>query len=196
MLKAIKPEIRIIGWDDAPFVFSDKDTLVAGVVCRGGTQIDGVVTSRIKVDGNDVTDKIADAINKSKHKEQLRIIMLDGITFGGFNIVDIHKLNRKTGLPVIVVIREKPGMKAIKKCLSKFPDSKERWRLIEKAGKVRRLEVKNKVIKGRKTIYYQNAGIDACTCERIIKLTSVNSVVPEPVRMAHIICSGLKDARA
>jgi hypothetical protein len=196
MLQAIKPEIRIIGWDDAPFVFSDKNTLLAGVVCRGGTQIDGVLTTKITVDGSDATDKIAEAINKSKHKEQLRIIMLDGITFGGFNIVDIRKLHQKTRLPVIVVIREKPGMAAIKKCLSKFPDSKARWQLIEKAGKVRRLGVKNKVIKGMKTIYYQNAGIDTRTCERIIKLTSVNSVVPEPVRMAHIICSGLKGVKA
>ena len=195
MLKTIKPEIRIIGWDDAPFTFKDKYTLLLGVVCRGGIQIDGVVTTKIRVDGNDTTEKIAEAINNSSHKEQLRVIMLDGITFGGFNVVDIHKLNEKTGLPVIVVIRDKPDMKAIKKSLSKFHDSEKRWELIEKAGDVHRFEVKNKVLTGRKTIYYQRCGINEYMSEKIINLTSVNSVVPEPVRAAHLICSGFKERK-
>lgn len=195
MLKIIKPEIRIVGWDDAPFKFKDKHTLLVGVICRGGVQIDGVITTRIRVDGNDATEKIAKAINRSKHKEQLRIIMLDGITFGGFNIADINRLYEKTKLPVIVVIKEKPDMKAIKKSLSRFKDSEKRWELIERAGSIREFEVKNKVLKGRKKIYYQNAGIDEYTCERIINLTAVNSVIPEPVRTAHLICNGLKGRR-
>jgi hypothetical protein len=193
MLRTIKPEIRIIGWDDAPFAFRDKVTLVAGVVCRGGTQIDGVITTRIAKDGLDATDKISDAINASSHKDQLSVIMLDGITFGGFNIVDIKRLREKTGIPVIVVIRDEPDMKAIKKALLKFPDSEKRWKLIEKAGEIRSLDVRNKVLKGTRTIYYQKAGLDEQACERIINLTAVNSAVPEPVRLAHIICSGIRN---
>lgn len=196
MLKTIKPEIRIVGWDDAPFTFKDKHTLLVGVICRGGVQIDGVITTKIRVDGNDTTEKIAKAINRSKHKEQLRIIMLDGITFGGFNVVDIGKLYEKTKLPVIVVIGEKPNMRKIRKSLSRFPDSDKRWRLMEKAGSVRKFEVKNKVLMRRKTIYYQHAGIDEYMSERIINLTSVNSVMPEPVRVAHLICNGLKRRRS
>ena len=192
MLKTIKPEIRIIGWDDAPFTFKDEYTLLVGVVCRGGVQIDGVITTKIRVDGSDATDKISKAINNSSHKEQLRVIMLDGITFGGFNVVDVKKLHEKTGLPVIVVIGEKPDMESIRKSLSKFKDSEKRWKLMEQAGDVRKFEVKNKVLMGRKSIYYQNAGIDDYTSEKIINITSLNSVIPEPVRTAHLICSGLK----
>jgi endonuclease V-like protein UPF0215 family len=195
MLKTIKPEIRIIGWDDAPFAFRDRETLIAGVVCRGGTQIDGLITARIKKDGLDVTDKIAGAINDSVHKEQLSVIMLDGITFGGFNITDINALLEMTGLPVMVIIRERPDMRAIRKSLSRFPDFKKRWGLIKKAGKIRETEVKNRVIEGVRTVYYQKAGMDESACERIINLTAVNSVVPEPVRLAHIICSGIKGMR-
>jgi endonuclease V-like protein UPF0215 family len=195
MLKTIKPEIRIIGWDDAPFLFTDKYTMIVGVICRGGLQIDGLLTSKIRIDGNDVTEKMAMTINKSKHKQQLRVIMLDGITFGGFNIVDIQELNKKTNLPVIVIIRERPSLKAIKKCLSRFSDANERLLKLEKAGKIKKLEIKNKVLKGRKTIYYQCYGIDKNTCENIIKLTAVNSLVPEPIRVAHIICNGLKGVK-
>ena len=192
MLRVIKPEIRIIGWDDAPFTFNDKDTLLVGVICRGGVQIDGMLSARIAVDGKDATDKIAASINASSHRQQLRVIMLDGITFGGFNIVDIGKLYEKTKLPVIAVIDRKPDMEAIKKSLSKFADNRERWKTIANAGSIKRLEVKNKVLDGRRTLYYQKAGIDDYDCERIINLTSVNSVIPEPVRVAHLICAGLR----
>ena len=195
MFRTIKPEIRIIGWDDAPFKFTDRHTLVAGVICRGGTQIDGVITGKIAIDGMDATAKITKAINESGHKEQLRVIMLDGITFGGFNIVDINKLHKKTGLPVIVLIREKPNLNDIRKALLKFSDAEYRWRLLKRAGKIRKMEVKNKVIKGSRTIYYQAAGIEDSDIEKIINLTAVNSVLPEPVRVAHIICSGIKSGK-
>lgn len=193
MLRTIKPEIRIIGWDDAPFAFDDRETLLLGVVCRGGTRIDGVISAKIAKDGLDATDKIAKAINASAHKEQLRLVMLDGITFGGFNIVDINRLSRKTGLAVIAVVRDMPDMGAIMKSLQKFPDHEKRWALIKKAGEIRRAAVKNNVLKGVRTIYYQKAGIDESACEKIISLTAVNSAIPEPVRLAHIICSGIKN---
>jgi hypothetical protein len=192
MLRAIKKEIRIIGWDDSPFSFHDTSVRLVGVVCRGGTQIDGVLTTEITKDGLDVTEKIAHAVNASVHKDQLRAIMLDGITFGGFNITDIKALRKKTGLPVIVVIRDKPDMNAIKKSLSKFPDSEERWNLIRKAGNIYEIEIRNRVLEGKRTLYYQKSGLSESECEKIINLTAVNSVVPEPVRVAHIICSGIR----
>ncbi len=192
MFKNIKSEIRIIGWDDTPFSFSDKKTTLVGVICRGGVQIDGVITTKIKVDGMDVTERLIKAVNESRHKEQLRLIMLDGITFGGFNIVDIEELHSRTNLPVIVVIREKPDLESIRKSLSKFKDFERRWNLIKKAGEVKTVEVRNKVLKERKTIYYQSRGIDDYACERVINLTAIHSVTPEPVRIAHLIASGFK----
>jgi endonuclease V-like protein UPF0215 family len=192
MFGKVKSEIRILGWDDAPFTFKDRETMLIGVVCRGGTQIDGVITAKIKVDGSDVTKKLAKATNESRHREQLRLIMLDGITFGGFNIVDIGKLHEKTGLPVIVIIRQRPDMKSIEKSLSKFRDFGSRWELIKRAGEVKSFEVRNRVLKGRKAIYYQNRGLDDHTCEKIINLTAIHSVTPEPVRIAHLIASGFR----
>ena len=56
-------------------------------------------------------------INKCKFKPQLRAIILDGIALGGFNIIDIKELNKKTKIPVIVVIRRKPDIENIKKTL-------------------------------------------------------------------------------
>jgi endonuclease V-like protein UPF0215 family len=192
MLKEVKPEIRIVGFDDAPFTFNDKETLIIGAVCRAGLQLDGVITTKIDVDGLDVTEKIIKLLKNSKHFEQLRVIMLDGITFGGFNIVDIEKLFKKTKLPVIVVIREMPDLDLIKKSLKRFKDFKKRWTIMKKAGEINEIIIKNKVLKTPKKLYYQFIGVDKKIAEKIIKMTALHSATPEPVRIAHLIGEGLK----
>jgi endonuclease V-like protein UPF0215 family len=194
MLKGIKPEIRIVGWDDAPFKFTDKNTLLIGVVCRGGKSIDGVVTTKINVDGMDVTDKIIETIKNTKHRDQLRLMMFNGITFGGFNIIDMQKIHKETKLPLISIVRNNPDMGSIKKSLKRFKDFKKRWAVIERAGKVYPCEIKNTVARNNKKfkIYYQKAGIDKKTAENVIRMASTHSLIPEPIRVAHLIGSGLK----
>ncbi|MCD6591171.1 MAG: DUF99 family protein [Candidatus Aenigmarchaeota archaeon] len=195
MLRTIKPEIRIIGWDDSPFNFDDKETFLVGVVCRGGTQVDGLMSVKIRVDGLDVTEKIIQSIKNSTHIYQLRLIMLDGITFGGFNIADINEIRKETGLPVLVVIRDMPKMEAIRKSLERLDDSEKRWVLIKRAGPVHAVKVENKTIKRTRNVYYQCSGLSEKAAEKVIKLTSTHSIIPEPVRLAHIIASGLKGLR-
>ena len=189
----VKKEIRIIGWDDAPFTFRNRKTLLIGVVCRGGGWLDGMLATSIDVDGHDATEKIAGAVKGSGHHDQLRVIMLNGITFGGFNIVDMQALHRKTGLPVLAIIRSRPNLESIKKALKKFKDSGKRWGLIEKAGRVGEINIKSRVIREKnKSVYYQKVGVGKKTAEEIIRVSCTRSLVPEPLRVAHLIASGLK----
>lgn len=185
----IKTEIRVIGWDDAPFSFGDRETLLIGIITRGGSWVDGALAAKIEVDGLDSTEKIAKAINESGHREQLRVIMLNGITFGGFNIVDLPELNKLTGMPVIAVVRKKPDIKSMHKALGRLQDKTKRIRLIKKAGKVESVEIKRRTFK---ELYYQRAGIGKHEAQELLKLTCTRSLTPEPVRVAHIICSGFK----
>ena len=191
-LSSVKREIRIVGFDDAPFTFGDKTTTLIGTVFRGGSWLDGVITTEVKVDGDDSTDRIAAAVNNSPHKDQLRVIMLDGTTFGGFNIVDMERLGKATGLPVIAVVREKPDFDSIKLALGKFGDSARRWELIKKAGPVRGLDVKNPKTGNIKKIWFQNFGIKSDVAAKIIKVSSTRSFIPEPLRVAHLIGYGLR----
>ncbi len=188
-LSIIKPEIRVVGFDDCAFTFGQKETIVIGTIFRGGDYLDGLISTKIKVDGLDSTAKLAECINSSRHKDQIRIIMLNGITFGGFNIVDIHELHKKTSMPVIAVVGHKPDLKSIKLALEKFKDFRERFSLIEKAGKIRKINIEAQHRKN--TIYYQQSGLDTKTAEKVIKATSTRSTIPEPLRIADIICKGL-----
>jgi len=107
-MRSVKREIRIVGFDDGPFIPRTKGRVpVVGVVFRGGDYLDGAFKTEVSIDGMDATKILIKLLNKSRHKKQLRIIMLKGITFGGFNMVDISSLYDKTGLPVIVVNRRK-----------------------------------------------------------------------------------------
>ena len=177
----VKKEIRVIGIDDSPFnKFKDKKILVVGVVMRGGLYIDGVLSTKVSVDGSDSTNNIAGMINKCKFKPQLQCIFLDGIAVAGFNVIDVKELNKKTKLPVIVVIRRNPDVENIKKTLIKI-NQKQKIRLIEKAGKVIQLN----------DIYVQLVGVNLEKAKEILKIVCTRSLLPEPIRLAHLIAAGV-----
>jgi endonuclease V-like protein UPF0215 family len=184
--RVIKTEIRVLGIDDGKFTPHTKgDVIVIGVVFRGGCSIDGIMHTNVAIDGLDVTEKLALMINSSPHRKQLRLVMLNGITFAGFNVVDLKKLNSETKLPVMALTHEKPDLDAIHRALKNLPNEEERWRTVLEAGEIN--EVINKGIK----IYVEIAGISLADAQKIIKITSTRSSLPEPLRVAHLIASGI-----
>ena len=182
-----KPEIRILGFDDSPFKRTDKKVAVIGVIYRGGSFLDVVLKTEVAVDGLDATENLIKLLNKSRHKPQLKVLMFDGIAFGGFNIIDIKKLYKKTDLPIIVINRKHPDLDSVKKALeNNFKDSKKRWTMILNAGKIKVCNLKN----GKK-VYYQAVGMEDNEAEEIIQLSSTHSDIPEPLRVAHLIAGAI-----
>ncbi|MEM3727738.1 MAG: DUF99 family protein [Candidatus Bathyarchaeia archaeon] len=186
--RVIKPEIRVLGVDDGIFKPHTKGLVpVVGVVFRGGYWLDGVMHTKVRVDGFEATRKIASMIKGSPHYEQLRVIMLNGVTIAGFNVVDIKRLNADTELPVIAVTRDKPNFDEIYEALKKLPKSEERWKAILNAGELYEVPIRG----GKGKIYMQTAGISEEDARKILQLTSTRSYIPEALRVAHLIASGL-----
>ena len=186
-MRNIKKEIRIVGFDDGPFIPRSKGKVpVVGVVFRGGSFLDGILKTDVSIDGLDATDTLIKLVNKSRHKKQLRVIMLKGVTIGGFNMINISQLHEKTSLPVIVVNRKMPNLKDIRNALKNFHDFENRWKCIEKAGKIYKMKIEKD-----KNIYYQFKGLKKEEVERIIRLSCTRSFIPEPLRVAHLIASAL-----
>ena len=52
----IKKEIRVVGIDDSPFKKSEKKCLILGAIFRGGNYIDGLISSKASIDGDDSTE--------------------------------------------------------------------------------------------------------------------------------------------
>ena len=188
----IKPEIRVLGVDDGAFTpHVEAWVPVIGVVFRGGYWLDGVIHTKIEVDGFDAADKISSMIMNSPHYKQLRVILLNGITFAGFNIVDIRKLNAQTELPVIAVTRNRPNLEEIRKALRNLPSSDQRWRTVLNAGAIREVTTRNE----NEKIYVHIAGISEDNAVKILRLTSTRSNVPEALRVAHLIASGISSEK-
>ena len=183
--RIIKQEIRILGVDDAPFTPHSQDpVMVVGTVFRAGAWLDGVLRTDIRVDGTDATEKIVKMVNASRHRDQIGVIMLDGVTFGGFNVVNIQRIFLETGIPVVVVTRKQPNFEKIKRALKNFTDWEDRWENVLAAGEVHR-------VKNEESIHIQISGIDLEDAKEIVRLSTTRSAIPEPIRAAHIIAAGV-----
>ena len=181
----IKPEIRIIGIDDSS-LHTDR-VMIVGAVFRGGEWLDGVLRSHITKDGTDATDTIIKMVTKSKHFGQVRVLMLDGITYAGFNVVDITAVFEKSGIPVIVVMRDYPDFDRIRAALEHLRDPGPRWDVIKRAGEIHKVTTRE----GGNPVYLQYCGIELEDAREIVRMSSTHSNIPEPLRAAHLIATGI-----
>jgi endonuclease V-like protein UPF0215 family len=186
--RSIKNEIRVLGIDDGRFVPRSKGTVdVVGVVYRGGYWFEGVMRTEITIDGMDATEKLASMIENSHYYGEIRVIVLDGVTFAGFNVVDISELSHRVDLPVMSVAREKPDLEEIRRALKNLPDFEKRWQAMGNAGELFEVETRN----GENPVYVQTAGFLCEDAVKILRRTSTRSNIPEALRVAHIIASRL-----
>ncbi len=179
----IKPQIRILGIDDSALI--NKKVTIIGTFFRGGEQLDGVLCREITKDGMDATDIIIRMIRDSKYYDQIRVIMLDGVTYGGFNPVDINRIFDEIDIPVIVFMRSYPDYEKIKLALGYLPETEKRWEIIRQAGKIYNITYPDH------TIFIQLSGIDKESAFEIVRMTSIHSNIPEPLRVAHLIATGV-----
>ncbi len=178
----VKPQIRILAIDDSALI--DERVTIIGAFFRGGEQLDGVLSSLITKDGMDATDNIIRMIKNSKYYAQIRAIMLDGVTYAGFNPVDINRLFNETNIPVIVFMRSCPDFEKIRLALENLTEKEKRWEIIQGAGKIHKIDQENPV-------YIQICGIDKESAVSIVRTTSTHGNIPEPLRAAHLIATGL-----
>jgi hypothetical protein len=186
-LIGLKDQVRVCGIDDAPFEFGNRTAraTVVGAVVRIPAYLEGVLRFDVAVDGFDATDEIAKALTASRFLEQIRAVMIDGITLAGFNVIDIKGLSSKLSIPVITITRDRPDMESIESALKKhFEDWGERLTLIS-AAPMEEIETE------QNPVYIGYAGIGKEEAVRLTKETTIRGAVPEPIRMAHIIASGI-----
>ena len=179
----MKDMVRIIGIDDGPFSFEQKTVPIVGVIIRAPNYIEGICRSEVHVDGVDANKVIEKMISNSNYKDQLRLIMFDGVAMGGFNVIDIEKLHNKLNIPITTITRTKPDLNAIKDTLkSHFSDWQKRWKAIDKLELI-------KINTNYSPIYIKFIGLDKSEVQRLIRISTVRGVLPEPIRVAHLIAT-------
>jgi endonuclease V-like protein UPF0215 family len=181
----MKTQVRILGIDDSPFRFKDEKALVVGALVRLPNYLEGVMRTEVTVDGTDSTDMLLEMVSRSRYKDQVKAVMLDGIALAGFNVVDVERLHSELAVPVITVTRDRPDFGKMRGALKKhFHDWESRYSMITKL-ELREIETE------QKPIYATAAGIDWREAAKLVELSTVRGVVPEPLRVAHLISSAM-----
>jgi len=173
---------HIVGFDDAPFPRAYRgDVLLVGAVFAG-LRLEGVLSTKVRRDGTDSTERVASLIDNSRFRRQLQGILLQGIAFAGFNVVDLYRLHEFLGMPIVVVARKAPDMDAIRRALlSRVPGGVRKWELIERLGAMESVA----------GVFVQRIGVSLQDVEALLQRLAINSVLPEPLRTAHLIAGGI-----
>ncbi|OFV86920.1 MAG: hypothetical protein A3J75_02615 [Acidobacteria bacterium RBG_16_68_9] len=176
-----------VGFDDAPFARAHRGQVrIVGAVFAD-LRFDGVLIGAVEKDGSDATDELVRLVRSSRFAEHVRLVLLQGIAFAGFNVVDVEGVHRRLGLPVLVVARRRPDLEAIEAALrARVPGGTEKWALIRSAGPMESVG----------GVFVQRAGLSLEQAEAVVSRLAVHGRIPEPLRVAHLIAGALADGES
>ena len=173
---------NVVGFDDAPFARDHQGKVKVVGTVYAGLRFDGVLIGAVEKDGFDAADRLSELLAGSRFNEHIQLIMLQGIAFGGFNVVDVFALNERLGLPVLVVARKLPDMAAIRAALlAHIEQGAAKWRVLERLGEMERLG----------QVYVQRVGLSIGEAAAVMGQFAMHGNIPEPLRTAHIIAGAL-----
>ncbi len=181
-----------IGVEDGPFLprrlGGSKAPLV--VVKLEGPHMTAVRAGWIGVDGMDGTERALKLLESFAMSESP--ILLAGVTFGGFNLIDPRRLQKMFKVPTIVVVGSRPNNRAVKRALVRhFLDWRERWRIIRSLGPLRTV----RTVASENPLFYEAFGCSSSVAQRILAGWALVSRTPEPLRVAGLVARGLFPAQ-
>lgn len=119
----------MVAFDDGPFSRRQRRAPLAAVVYTTPGSVDQLALGTVGVDGRDATEVMLGMLRAPGFGAGLRAVVLDGISVGGFNVVDLDRLARRSGLPVVSLTRRAPDLSEMRRAIRKyFPGSfRPRW---------------------------------------------------------------------
>ena len=174
----MKSGVRILALACAPL--KGRDTLLVGIVAKNSI-IEGIVSTSVQVDGTDSTKKIISLINGTRFGEQIRLVAVNGLGIAGLNILDVEKVQKKTGVKILSVTRNKPHPSELITALKTFSklekkDVSERLLLV---GKIKELN------EFKEHGFYLQTSLSKADAGKFVKQAFYF------VRLAHLIASGV-----
>jgi uncharacterized protein len=96
-----------------------KKTLILGLIFRKN-YVEGLLSTKINVDGNNSTSQIIKMIEKSRFKDQIKILLFNGIALAGLNIIDPKILESKLKTKIVLLNRRKQNANELVNALNEF----------------------------------------------------------------------------
>ena len=184
MMPNLFQDLPVVGVEDGSFQKGLTEKAILAAVLFKGTWIKDVRIAKITVDGLDATEIFIKTLKGWKFE----VVMLAGISFAGFNVINPFFVQEKFAKPVIVITRTKPDNRAVKNALQRhFEDWELRWKVFEKTANFSQVSV----LAGEPPLHFNVIGASVKWASSIIRALSVCGRVPEPVRVARLIARGL-----
>jgi len=169
--------LRAVGFDDAPFPRRAGAAVhLAGVVCCG-TRFEGLVWGRVRRDGWNATGELVRLLEGGKFLPQIHLVLLDGVAFGGLNLVDLPALAARLRRPVVSVMRRLPDLPAMEAAVRKLPRAERRLEILRRAGPIHQ----------RPPFVFQAHGLSPDEAHAALERLTDTGHVPEALRLAHLI---------
>jgi hypothetical protein len=183
----MKSGIRIAAAASGP-IKGRKSTLLVIVVYREGI-VEGVLSDKIGVDSSDSSKKIISRIRRSRFKDQVKVLALNGIALAGLNVVDVHSVSKALGVEFIILTRKKPHKDLLIKAVERIEgESKEGTKAAIAAKRdiglingVGMLQIKK--ING----FYAQSSLDLGKSDSGLVMSAF-----EALRIAHLIANGVE----
>ena len=194
--------LKALGFDDGYFPYKFKGmkgkTVVSCVLTLntkpGHVTPYTVYSTEVYVDQPEVTTEAYETCNncleEAKDIESRAILLLDGITYAGFSVLDVDKLYSLLKVPIIVIFLYDLELDKIKIALQKhFKDWGFRYKIISTIySSSERIETP----KG--TLRIHAKGLTLREAINTIISAQVHSRTPEPLRIAHLTASAISRA--
>lgn len=174
----LKKGSRLLILEDAPFSRKEGKVLVFGIVARDGI-IEGLISFRVERDGEDATEMIIKNVRRSRFGEQVKVLVTNGITVAGLNLIDIQRIAKALNVRVLAITRKKPHPSLLKRAVKmRGKNVREKVALIDRIND----SVEIRRMSGH---YVQVLNLDNLEVKEIL------GEALGKLRLAHIIASGI-----
>ncbi len=180
----MKEGVRYIAIASGPiknrYIGKRKDTLIIGIIFREN-YIEGFLSTKITSNGTDSTRRIIEMVNNSRFKEQIRILIFNGIAIAGLNIINPKILEEKLDSKVVLLNRRKQNANELINALSHFSKAnkvnvRDQIEIVKESSNIKPLRTDG---------FFIQSGLD----NNYIKNFTANAF--EALRIAHIVARGI-----
>ncbi len=138
--------------------------------------VEGILSTKIAIDGNDATEKIIRLIRRTHFREQIRVLAFNGIALAGLNIVNVDALEKSLGVSCLILTRQKPHLNLLKRSVRLLKidkkEKKERMALLSSQKRARKMNG-----------FYVQTSLD--------ETRKLSKICADLLRLSHLISRGI-----
>ena len=155
-------------------------SILAGVVMRADSIVDGFVLDKATLGGDDATQSILRMFISFRRKD-INVIIVGGSIISLFNMVNIDHIHEVLGVPIIsLTYHHSDGLEEHLK--HHFPSEPSKIESYRKLGE--RIPI---ILCTGKSVYLRCAGIDLEDAKKVLNKFTVQGSIAEPIRVARLI---------